>query len=75
MLPEWSKRAYAWPKVWKRHATQGIANRIHETALVGLTKFRRQPITMTSVPGDFTPTVGAEAIASTCPVSFARRTQ
>ncbi|QSO51429.1 ribulokinase [Alicyclobacillus curvatus] len=32
LLPEWKARAHAWPKLWKHHAAQGIANRINETA-------------------------------------------
>jgi L-ribulokinase len=32
LLQEWSNKPHAWPKLWKHHAAQGIANRMNETA-------------------------------------------
>lgn len=33
VLPEWSQRPHAWPKLWKHHAAQGIADRVNMAAL------------------------------------------
>ncbi|WP_067934444.1 ribulokinase [Alicyclobacillus kakegawensis] len=32
LLPEWRQRPHAWPKLWKHHAAQPIADRINELA-------------------------------------------
>ena len=32
-LPEWRSRPHAWPKLWKHHAAQHVANRLNEVAL------------------------------------------
>ncbi|WP_051344290.1 ribulokinase [Alicyclobacillus herbarius] len=32
LLPEWQNRPHAWPKLWKHHAAQPIADRINELA-------------------------------------------
>jgi L-ribulokinase len=31
-LPEWRSRPHAWPKLWKHHAAQPVANRLNEVA-------------------------------------------
>jgi len=31
-LSEWSSRPHAWPKLWKHHAAQPVANRLNEVA-------------------------------------------
>jgi L-ribulokinase len=32
-LPEWRSRPHAWPKLWKHHAAQPVADRLNEVAL------------------------------------------
>jgi L-ribulokinase len=32
-LPEWRPRPHAWPKLWKHHAAQPVADRLNETAV------------------------------------------
>jgi len=31
-LEPWARRPHAWPKLWKHHAAQGVANRLNEVA-------------------------------------------
>jgi L-ribulokinase len=31
-LPEWRSRPHAWPKLWKHHAAQPVADRLNEVA-------------------------------------------
>jgi len=33
ILPQWSHRPHAWPKLWKHHAAQAIADRINDVAV------------------------------------------
>jgi L-ribulokinase len=33
MAPEWRDRRHAWPKLWKHHAAQPVADRLNEVAL------------------------------------------
>jgi L-ribulokinase len=32
-FPEWRRRPHAWPKLWKHHAAQPVADRLNEVAL------------------------------------------
>lgn len=32
LIPEWQNRPHAWPKLWKHHSAQGIADRINRVA-------------------------------------------
>lgn len=32
-LPEWRGRPHAWPKLWKHHSAQHVANRLNEVAM------------------------------------------
>ena len=32
-LPQWRERRHAWPKLWKHHAAQPVADRLNEVAL------------------------------------------